>query len=72
MQSKKKKDEKLLRTTKNLYLNFILAGVVSFVLFPDDIKAVKRFLTGYFINHNKLKLQVLNSISRDNWTILKA
>ena len=56
MQSKKKKDEKLLRTTKNLYLNFILAGVVSFVLFPDDIKAVKRFLTGYFINHNKLKL----------------
>lgn len=42
---------------KNLYLNFILAGVVSFVLFPDDVKAVKRFLTGYFINHNKLNFR---------------
>ena len=58
MQSKKKKKMKnYSELQKNLYLNFILAGVVSFVLFPDDVKAVKRFLTGYFINHNKLNFR---------------
>lgn len=57
MKSNSKKMKNYSKLQKNLYLSFTLAGVVSFVLFPDDVKAVKRFLTGYFINHNKLNFR---------------